>query len=181
MFWLFWWLAFGGVNTLGLVCKATGNNIGVTEKEVAAQKSPGFSDDFHTEQLCYPTGLKVTQGETYQISLAVKEPWFDDTIPASPAGFSRSNWLQLAGIPFKRLIWSNWFAPIVRIGGPGLDEYLPKFKPDATDSNVWRGQFTARSDGEVFVYVNDTSVFPWFYRNFYNNNHGTAVVSLKKM
>jgi uncharacterized protein (DUF2235 family) len=181
MFWLFWWLAFGGVNTLGLVCKATGNNIGVTEKEVAAQKSPGFSDDFHTEQLCYPTGLKVTQGETYQISLAVKEPWFDDTIPASPAGFSRSNWLQLAGIPFKRLIWSNWFAPIVRIGGPGLDEYLPKFMPDAADSNVWRGQFTARSDGEVFVYVNDTSVFPWFYRNFYNNNHGTAVVSLKKM
>ncbi len=37
MFWLFWWLAFGGVNTLGLVCKATGNNIGVTEAEITAR------------------------------------------------------------------------------------------------------------------------------------------------
>ena len=181
MFWLFWWLAFGAVNTLGLVCKATGNNIAVTETEVVAQKSPGYGDVFETRDLCYPTGLKVTQGETYQISLAVTEKWSDDGIDASPAGFNRSTWLQLPGVPFKRLIWSNWFAPIVRIGGPGLDEYLPEFKPDAVDGKLWKAKFTARSDGEVFVYVNDTSVFPWFYRTFYNNNHGKAVVSLKKM
>jgi hypothetical protein len=181
MFWLFWWLAFGTVNTLGLVCKGTGNNISVTETEVAAQKSPGYDDDFHTSHLCYPTGLKVAPGETYEISLAIKKPWSDADIPASPAGFSKSTWLQLVGVPFKRLIWSNWFAPIVRIGGPGLDEYLPEFKPEAADGNLWKARFTARSEGEVFVYVNDSSIFPWFYRYFYSNNQGMAAVSLRKI
>jgi hypothetical protein len=183
MFWLFWWLAFGTVNTLGLVCKETGNIVDVTTAEIAARKSPGYGDVFDTRNLCYPTGLKVAAGETYQISLAVKQPWFDHnhTISTSPAGFGKSTWVELGGIPFKRLIWSNWFAPIVRIGGPGLDEYLPDFAPDAADSNLWKARFVARSSGEVFVYVNDASIFPWFYRTFYNNNEGTAVVSLKKM
>jgi hypothetical protein len=40
----------------------------------------------------------------------------------------------------------------------------------------------ARKDGEVFIYVNDTSIFlPWLLTYFYENNDGTAVVSLEKM
>ena len=90
--------------------------------------------------------------------------------------------MQLAGIPFKRLIWSNWFAPIVRVGGSGLEEHLPDFKRETATSNLWTAKFVARHDGEVFVYVNDTSIFlPWLFTAFYNNNEGTAVVSLKKM
>jgi uncharacterized protein (DUF2235 family) len=104
MFWLFWWLAFGTANTLGLICKATGSGIDVTETEIAAQKSAGYGDVFSTKDLCYPTGLKVTHGETYQISLAVKDPWSDHGIPAGPEGFAKSTWKQLAGVLFKRLI-----------------------------------------------------------------------------
>jgi uncharacterized protein (DUF2235 family) len=182
MFWLFWWLAFGTANTLGLICKATGSGIEVTETEIAAQKSALYGDVFRTRDLCYPTGLKVTHGESYQISLAVKDPWSDHGIPAGPEGFARSTWMQLAGVPFKRLIWSNWFAPIVRVGGSGLEEHLPPFTRDPAKSNVWTAKFIARSDGEVFVYVNDTSIFlPWLFTAFYDNNEGTAVVSLKKM
>jgi uncharacterized protein (DUF2235 family) len=182
MFWLFWWLAFGTANTLGLICKATGSGIDVTETEIAAQKSAGYGDVFSTKDLCYPTGLKVTHGETYQISLAVKDPWSDHGIPAGPEGFAKSTWKQLAGVPFKRLIWSNWFAPIVRVGGSGLDEYLPGFTRESEKSNLWTAKFVARRDGEVFVYVNDTSIFlPWLFTAFYDNNEGTAVVSLKKL
>ena len=182
MFWLFWWLAFGTANTLGLICKATGSGIDVTETEIAAQKSAGYGDVFSTKDLCYPTGLKVTHGETYQISLAVKDPWSDHGIPAGPEGFAKSTWKQLAGVPFKRLIWSNWFAPIVRVGGSGLDEYLPGFTRESEKSNLWAAKFVARRDGEVFVYVNDTSIFlPWLFTAFYDNNEGTAVVSLKKL
>jgi hypothetical protein len=182
MFWLFWWLAFGTANTLGLICKATGSGIEVTETEIAAQKSAGYGDVFRTKDLCYPTGLKVTHGETYQISLSVKDPWFDRDIPASPEGFARSTGMQLAGVPFKRLIWSNWFAPIVRVGGSGLEEHLAPFTREPAKTNVWTAKFVARSDGEVFVYVNDTSIFlPWLFTAFYNNNQGTAVVALKKM
>ena len=182
MFWLFWWLAFGTANTLGLVCKATGQGIEVTADGISARKSAGYSEVFSTGNLCYPTGLKVTHDETYQISIAVNEPWTDNGIPASPEGFEKSTWTQLAGIPFKRLIWSNWFSPIVRVGGPGLEEHLPDFKRESPTSKLWTAKFTARSDGEVFVYVNDTSIFlPGLFTAFYNNNEGTAVVSLKKM
>ncbi len=182
MFWLFWWLAFGTANTLGLICKPTGHGIDVTETQISAQKTALYPQVFSTKNLCYPTGLKVTHGETYQISLAVTEPWTDHGIPASPEGFAKSTPAQLAGIPFKRLIWSNWFAPIVRVGGPGLEEHLPDFKRDNATGNLWTATFTARSDGEVFVYVNDTSVFlPWLFTFFYDNNEGKAEVSLKKM
>jgi hypothetical protein len=181
MWWLFWWLAFGTANTLGLFCTATGG-IDVMQTEIAARKSAGYDDVFRTRYLCYPTGLKVTHGETYQISLAVRDAWTDQGIPASPEGFAKSTWGQLAGVPFKRLIWSNWFAPIVRVGGSGLEEHLPDFKRESATSNLWTAKFTARSDGEVFVYVNDTSIFlPWLLTAFYDNNEGTAVVSLKKM
>ena len=40
----------------------------------------------------------------------------------------------------------------------------------------------ARSDGEVFIYVNDTLIFlPWLWHVFYDNNQGSAEISLKKM
>ena len=182
MWWLFWWLAFGTANTLGLLCKPTGHGIDVTDTELVAQKSTGYGEVFETSKLCYPTGLKVTHGETYRIKIEVTEPWTDHGIPASPEGFARSTWGQLAGAPFKRLIWSNWFAPIVRVGGGGLEEHLPEFKREQPANNLWTGEFTARNDGEVFVYVNDTSIFlPWLLTLFYDNNHGKAVISLKKM
>jgi hypothetical protein len=182
MFWLFWWLAFGTANTLGLICKATGTSLDVTGTETAVQKSAGYADLFSTTNLCYPTGLKVTHGETYQINLEVKDPWSDDGIPASPGGFEKSTWTQLAGVPFKRLIWSNWFAPIIRVGDSGLEEHLPDFQRESATSDLWSAKFVARSDGEVFVYVNDTSIFlPWLLTHFYSNNKGTAVVSLKKL
>jgi Uncharacterized alpha/beta hydrolase domain (DUF2235) len=184
MWWLFWWLAFGTANTLGLFCKPTGHAIDVTEGGTGAQKSLGYADVFYTNELCHPTGLKVTHGEKYQITLTIPDgdPWIDKDIPTDPGGFAWGSWRQLGGIPFKRLIWSNWFAPIVRVGSTGLEEHLPKFKQDSGTGNLWTAQFTARSDGEVFVYVNDTSIFfPWLFTVFYENNKGSAAVALKKM
>jgi len=191
VFWFSWWFLFGTANTLGLICRGDGD-LEVTETQIDATKSAEHGEVFNTSDVCYPTGLKVAHGETYQISLTVKEPWLDRDIPASPKGFRRSSWIQLAGIPYKRLIWSDWFAPIVRVGGSGLEEHLPdfKFEKEITSeqsgvsgkSSLWTATLKPRSDGEVFIYVNDTSIFlPRLFTLFYENNHGTAVVSLKKM
>jgi Uncharacterized alpha/beta hydrolase domain (DUF2235) len=184
MWWLFWWLAFGTANTLGLICKPTGHAIDVTDSEIVAQKSVGYRDIFYTNELCHPTGLKVTHGEKYQMTLTIPDgdAWIDKDIPTDPRGFSWGHWRQLGGIPFKRLIWSNWFAPIIRVGSTGLEEQLPAFEQASGNKNLWTAEFTARSDGEVFVYVNDTSIFfPRLFTMFYENNKGSAAVALKKM
>ena len=89
---------------------------------------------------------------------------------------------QLPGVLFKRLIWSNRFAPIVRVGSTGFEEHLSKFEPDPAKRSRWLGDFTARSDGEEFVYVNDTSIFlPRLLTMLHDNNQGSAAVTLKKM
>lgn len=184
MWWLFWWLAFGTANTLGLFCKPTGHAIDVTEQGTVGQKSVGYTDVFRTNELCHPTGLKVTHDEKYLVTLTIpqSDPWIDKDISADPRGFLLGSWRQIGGIPFKRLIWSNWFRPIVRVGSTGLEEHLPDFVQDTGDKTRWSAEFRARSEGEVFVYVNDTSIFfPWLFATFYDNNKGSATVTLKKM
>jgi hypothetical protein len=182
MWWLFWWLAFGTANTLGLFCKPTGHAVDVVEAVTDGQRSAGYEENFYTKELCHPTGLKVAQDETYEITLTVKDEWMDgDDIHTDPRGFGYGSALQLPGIPFRRLIWSNWFKPIIRVGGTGFEEHVPAFT-DAGHPGQWTATFVARSDGEVFIYVNDTSIFaPWLFHVFYDNNHGSAAISMRRI
>jgi uncharacterized protein (DUF2235 family) len=178
MWWLFWWLAFGTANTLGLFCKPTGHAVDV------ANGASGSTGDkpFLTSELCHPTGFKVAHDETYEISLAINDAWIDKDIPTDPNGFVLGAWRQIGGIPFKRLIWSNWFKPIVRVGSTGFEEHVPAFTQDTRDPKKWTAQFVARSDDEVFIYVNDTSIFaPWLIHVFYDNNRGSAAVSMRRI
>jgi hypothetical protein len=173
MWWLFWWLAFGAANTLGLICKATDG--------VEVENSAAAASVMNTAMACNATGLKVTQGETYRIRLVIGEPWMDADIATSPNGFDhrQAAWLQLPGVPYRRLIWSNWLATILRVGGPGLEEHLLQFEEK---EGAWTTTFKPRSSGEVFLYVNDAVIsLPWIYDWFYRNNHGTAEVKLEKL
>jgi uncharacterized protein (DUF2235 family) len=187
MFWLFSWLAFGTANTLGLICKGTG---GVEVESAAAGNQPAAPGPaaatpvvMQTSSVCNATGMKVTRGETYRITLSLGQPWLDDKIPTSPNGFDhrQAAWSQLPGVPYRRLIWSNWFATIVRVGGPGLEEHLLDLREEKP--GVWTATFEPRSSGEVFLYVNDAVIgLPWVYGLFYwSNNHGTAEVKLEKL
>jgi hypothetical protein len=177
MWWLFWWLAFGTANTLGLFCKPTGHAV-----DVASGAGSAADKVFSTSELCHPIGLKVAQDEKYEIALTIDEAWKDREFDASPKGFAWGSAWQVPGIPFKRLIWSNWFRPIVRVGSTGLEEHIPAFLPDSSDPKRWTGQFVARNDGEVFIYVNDTSIFaPWLLHFFYDNNQGSAKISMRRL
>lgn len=211
LFWLLPWLAFGTANTLGLICKGKVLT-DVTDWEITSLKT------FETSKLCNPTGLKVTAGETYRIELEADltkpfadgsmptsaTPWSDGSIKTDPNGFSwdRMHSAQYPGFPYKRLIWSNWFATILRVGGSGLEEHLLRLNYEPSQGRpvvaaqtqttapgappppkmVWATKFRARSDGEVFLYVNDTAVFlPWALDYFYKrNNQGSAKVTLRK-
>ncbi|WP_426441939.1 DUF2235 domain-containing protein [Bradyrhizobium genosp. P] len=174
MWWLFWWLAFGAANTLGLVCKGTG---GIVVEGTATMPTPML-----TASACNATGLRVLQDETYRITLTVDDPWLDSTIDTDPNGFSnrRASWFQMLGWPYKRLIWSNWFATILRVGGPGFEEH--RLQLEKGQDGGWTTTFMPRANGEVFLYVNDTVLsLPWIYDLFYWNNHGSAKVRIEKL
>ncbi|WP_082070310.1 DUF2235 domain-containing protein [Bradyrhizobium sp. LTSP885] len=174
MWWLFWWLAFGTANTLGLVCKGTGG-IAVEGVVVAPAR-------MNTAKACNATGLRVVQGEKYSITLKVDKTWEDDGIKPDPNGYRGIHSVhQFFGWPFKRLIWSNWSATILRVGGPGFEEHLLQLK--GPGGGVWTTTFVPRASGEVFLYVNNSTLsLPGIYDLIYREyNSGTAVVMIQKV
>ncbi len=182
MFWLFWWLAFGTANTLGLVCKGTGGvEVSASGQGTGAAQAGVKPVLMDTANACNATAMRVTEGKTYRITLTIREPWFDDKTATDPNGFGwgQAPWWQSPGAFYRRLIWSNWFVTILRVGGPGFEEH--RLQLEQKDGE-WSTSFVPRSSGEVFLYVNDAVIgLPWIYDLFYRNNHGTAEVKLEKL
>ncbi len=80
--------------------------------------------------------------------------------------------------PFRRLWSADWFVPIARIGRRGLDQY----RLDAETINI-----TAKTTGELFLFVND-AIVPVNLRRlglgwdeYYKNNQGTATITVSRL
>jgi uncharacterized protein (DUF2235 family) len=158
---------------------------------------------FETKDFCTPTGLLVEKGETYDVILTITEPWedghkFDETDPrkakgieTGPEGFGTDKMrsMMYLGLPLRRQIASNWFAPILRAGNTGFGEVTPTFVreespgcPCPAGPARYKATFKALRHGEVFVYVNDSVIgLPRIYDYFYrSNNAGAATITLQK-
>jgi hypothetical protein len=183
-------IAFGAMEASGYIC--TGSSVTpVTGRQTA-------SGEFWTGELCHATGLSVTRDKTYRVTLTIppaatpddqkKGPWKDSTIPTNPRGFGlgkkEAPWHMPLLVPFRRMIWSNWFATVVRVGPAGFGEHVLDMKPDGdpcgcveTESGSYSGTFKPGKDGEVFLFVNDAAVI-WSNR-FYDNNRGSAAITIE--
>jgi hypothetical protein len=161
------------------------------------------SNEFRTDELCHATTFSVAKDKAYRVTLTIpaatadevkndpkKGPWFDSSIPTNPKGFGMGKkeapWYMPLLVPFRRMIWSNWFVPVVRVGSTGFGEHVLDMKPDGdpcgcveTESGSYSGTFKAGKDGEVFVFVNDAAAI-WSNR-FYENNRGSAVIAIEPM
>jgi uncharacterized protein (DUF2235 family) len=136
--------------------------------------------------------------------------WADNGIPAGPNGVHPGNVsLPMSlGTPLRRYLTQPWFKPIARIGDTGTDEYpldgkpsvafycrplsrplkwWEKACPDAPPPNngaadeTFETEIIARSDGELFLYVNDAVLVPPWREFFYSNNIGSAQVSVERL
>jgi uncharacterized protein (DUF2235 family) len=149
---------------------------------------------FDTSNPCTATGLDVQRGKTYRITLVVTEPWEDGHrfgesdpekargIETDPLGFGfdKMRWKMAFGLPIRRLVGSNWFATIVRIGNKGFGETVLAFERKETTPVSYTATFTPRRSGELFVYVNDSVVgIPGHVDMFYGNNKGKADLILQ--
>ena len=162
----------------GYVCTPSASAVPVTSKS----EFKGFE----TKALCAPTGLAVKKGSAYEVVLSITEPWedgyrFKETDPrkakgiqTGPQGFGYDKMTakMYLGLPLRRQIASNWFAPILRVGNKGFGEVTPTFVRDGPPGSArYKATFKAPRDGELFIYVNDTVIgLPGYFDRFYHND-----------
>jgi hypothetical protein len=152
---------------------------------------------FDVREMCLDTGVDVTAGKKYRISLSVREPWYDGTIDTTPLGFGpeRMTWpFGYLAIPFRRSLSGNWLQPFAaimldteRLGHNVAAPQPPfplDFRPVGSD---YVARFKAPASGRVRLWVNDVVVpwqgllIPWHRLTgaYYLNNRGTAVLDIQ--
>jgi hypothetical protein len=170
---------FGIIGALGGVCSETSP----VETLSAAKKF-----NFVSTNLCAASGLKLQEGARYRIEVNLSSDWKDSNIDADGEGIPGESvtWPMNFAVPFRRWLKEPWFKPIARIGAEGSDEYpLIRSVPvldgiSKEQRRVLASEIVARRDGELFIYVNDAVFFwPWFHT--YDNNHGTATVTIQRI
>ena len=148
----------------------------------------GVERMFATNTFCAPTGIALEGGVAYEISVTFAGA-HDASIPvtgpsgvnALSRGVSAVGRVVYAGaLPFKRLLRTDYFTPVARVGDAGTDQ-VPL--PEAMNRII------ARHDGELFVFVND-AIAPLAYipgqgprfgwDAYYANNTGTAMIRVRR-
>jgi uncharacterized protein (DUF2235 family) len=160
---------FDGWSSAGQVCESS-------IKE--AQKEEMGTKDFALDSLCWPTGLVLTKGARYHITVTIPDR-------RSEEGFltNITPWLKL---PLRRWWTQNWFQPIAQIDTIGNDQYVLESSVPQESSMPNTGQefvtaFTARNTGELFIFVNDAVlILPGNVDLFYRHNKVMGTVTVKR-
>jgi uncharacterized protein (DUF2235 family) len=100
---------------------------------------------------CFATGVKLEAGKSYHLSVADTEVK-DGPYVADADGIKQPGALMYMSIPLRRHITKPWMNLFARIGHDGNDNYV---------LGVGSNKITARSDGELFLYVNDAVFGVW--------------------
>ncbi len=158
---------FAGVSAAGFVCR---------DVPPIAWDGSARALVLPSNELCLATGLVLKPEEAYRVSVAsVSADWADRQVKVeSAAGFGsgRQPFVFLPSLPFRRILTAQWFVPLVRIGATSA-EYHPLDEPAV--------EFSPRVEGQLFLFVNDAvGPAPWF-KAFYANNQGTAVIEVLRV
>jgi hypothetical protein len=87
-----------------------------------------------------------------------------------------------ATVPLRRHVTEDWFRPMVKIESSGLNSAALDLRriegTDVAGNEVWEAYFTADTNGEVLVYVNDATIFG-LPLVFYPSNRGSAHIAIE--
>lgn len=173
-----WWFAI--LSSHGSVCLASPDpgSIGMAMMTL--------SQPFENSEVCASTGLRVEAGGTYEIVLTIREdePWMDDTLPADWRGVTHAPLRHRLAWPLKRELSQPIFWPMARIGAKGSDVYALSPDPSMPMTQPRRSLTTrivARTEGELFIYLNDAIGPLWDRTRFYRNNQGRATIQVRQV
>jgi uncharacterized protein (DUF2235 family) len=168
--------AFYLEDAAGLTCSQSANST----RLISSQRTSELT--FDPKQECWASGIMLSKGVRYVISLKISDDWADGNYRANVGGYSinalptmwdRAKMIIL--IPLRRVLLRPWFRIIARVGETGTDEYF--LDPDPGDVKSLEIPFIPHRDGELYLYVND-AVLPLYMNLFYQSNRGTAAVSV---
>jgi uncharacterized protein (DUF2235 family) len=164
-----------------------------------------ISRDFSPKDVCSASFGTVIAGQRYVVTFDVLDAWHDASLPTSPQGLPSAEFPlgfgYLAG-PLKRVINAHYLQPLIEIRPTdGKDGWLSNLQiyPLAVEQvgdtgTLFRAEFKAARDGELFLFVNDAMLpfkrAPWGkldYKYFYEasgsdtarGNRGSACVTVE--
>lgn len=203
--WLFLYLAlaltshalFTIQDDAGWVCRETGTEgdlhvLKLHEEITIPFNNPPDAQEFNTSSLCQSTGLWLDANREYRVTLDNTASFRDGDIEAEASGGFYSNdpssiWqkaLMISAVPLRRELIRPWFTVVARIGGKGGEE---RFLDPALNDKHWNdkhridAEITAKSAGELFLFVNDAVIgIPRLYDLFYKNNRGSTKVTIER-
>ncbi len=135
--------------------------------------------DFVANSPCFDTGVSIDKDVRYELTFNLSDAWSDATIRADALGWVDSDpWFQYPAAILKRHISKDWYEPIARIGNTQFDRYSishlerQSLLISGRPVNSATLKFTARSEGRLFLYLNDAVAPPllgraieWWYRD----------------
>jgi hypothetical protein len=94
--------------------------------QVSADGKTASQAGFDASNVCWPSGIAVKAGRHYRAELEIADGdalWFDRLERTDTAGFAGTDLKHLSAAVLKRSWSAHWFAPILRVGRSGLDEF----------------------------------------------------------
>jgi uncharacterized protein (DUF2235 family) len=193
------WLGLAGfshlvwniVDPMGVVCSPTDEKQKPL-KTIDHEHRQAVSDAiFATNSPCFATGLKLTKGARYAVTITSTEPWQDGSYPTDPSGYQIDDrdgfaWLRsFALMPLRRDYFRRWFTVVARVGAVGMyEDFLDprKLDPSKADSPYYGETGRIKADGELFLYVNEATIaLPWVHGVFYNCHYGAAKIEIQRL
>ena len=173
-------VAFYLEDAAGLTCTRTPNAKPLALGHTSEQLT------FTPDHLCWSSGIQLSAGTRYVISIEQAGPWQDGNYTTHLGGYEITSLPGLllraqmfALTPLRRVLLRPWFRVIARVGEAGTDEYF--LDPDWNQplASVTRLDVPVRPNrsGELYLYVNE-AVLPLRMDHWYRNNRGTAKVTV---
>lgn len=85
-------------------------------KTLAEGQSMLIDKLFATDQVCWPSDIRLERGERYRIQLVERDPWFDKSVISGVAGFTTKTRQHALALPLRRNPDADWMQPIARVG-----------------------------------------------------------------
>jgi len=173
-------VAFYLEDAAGVACTPTPNAKALPTAHTSEQLT------FTPDHLCWASGIQLSAGTRYVISIEQTGPWQDGHYTTHLGGYEITSLPGLllraqmfALTPLRRVLLRPWFRVIARVGEAGTDEYF--LPPDWNQplASVTRLDVPVRPNrsGELYLYVNE-AVLPLRMDHWYRNNRGTAKVTV---